>query len=247
MPEKEPAMYDIARMQRELQARGLNPGPVDGVMGGLTKAALQAFEVRVGLAADGVPDPAVWERLFPIRPAEPRETPVKPTAFLPWMAEAELQLGRHEVRDYGFLARWLKSDGKTLGDPRKLPWCGDLVETCIHLHLPNEPRLSNPYGARNWMTFGQKVEPGYGAVLVFWRTHPTKSWNGHVGFYAGEGTVRGVPSFFVLGGNQSNAVTRSWLAKDRLLGARWPKTFAYPGRLIVRVDAGGAVLSRNEA
>ena len=35
--------------------------------------------------------------------------------------------------------------------------------------------------------------------------------------------------FFVLGGNQSDAVTFARIAKSRLLGARWPATF--PSRL----------------
>ena len=36
-------------------------------------------------------------------------------------------------------------------------------------------------------------------------------------------------NFFVLGGNQSDAVTVARIAKSRLFGARWPTT--YPPRL----------------
>jgi len=50
---------------------------------------------------------------------------------LPWMVEAKKVMGLHENRDRAVLAKWLKSDGKTLGDPSKLPWCGDFVDTAI--------------------------------------------------------------------------------------------------------------------
>ena len=115
---------------------------------------------------------------------------------------------------------WLKRDGRSLGDPAKSPWCGDFVETCIRVGLPNEPLLgalgANPYWARNWLLFGQAVQPIPGAVLVFERGS-----GGHVGFALGQDDT----NFFVLGGNQSDAVTIARIAKSRLLGARWPATF----------------------
>ena len=48
---------------------------------------------------------------------------------------------------------------------------------------------------------------------------------GHVGFAAGQDDTH----FYMLGGNQSDAVTIARIAKSRLLGARWPAT--YPPRL----------------
>jgi uncharacterized protein (TIGR02594 family) len=119
---------------------------------------------------------------------------------------------------------WLKRDGRSLGDPSKDPWCGDFVETCIRIALPSEPLLgalgTNPYWARNWLLFGQAVQPIIGAVLIFERGP-----GGHVGFAIGHD----YRNFFVLGGNQSDAVTIARIAKSRLLGARWPAT--YPARL----------------
>jgi uncharacterized protein (TIGR02594 family) len=119
---------------------------------------------------------------------------------------------------------WLKRDGRSLGDPSKNPWCGDLVETCIRVALPVEPLLgalgTNPYWARNWLLFGQEVKQTPGAVLVF-----SRGSGGHVGFAMGQDDTH----FYVLGGNQSDAVTIARIAKSRLLGARWPST--YPPRL----------------
>jgi hypothetical protein len=48
---------------------------------------------------------------------------------------------------------WLKRDGRSLGEPFKNRWCGDFVETCIRMGLPDEPLLgalgTNPYWARH--------------------------------------------------------------------------------------------------
>ena len=77
---------------------------------------------------------------------------------LPWMLEAKKVNGLHEVSDKAALSKWLKSEGRTLGDPTKLPWCGDFVDTAMSLGLPGEPRPGplgqNPYWALNWLHFG---------------------------------------------------------------------------------------------
>lgn len=161
---------------------------------------------------------------------------------LPWMVEAKRLLGRHETRDKTWLMRWLASDGRTLGDPEKLPWCADFVETCIRLALPTEPfrgpLAENPYWARNWLRFGQAAQPTYGAVLVFERGS-----GGHVGFAVGQDN----DALFVLGGNQSNAVTVARIAKARLLGARWPAIVPPRPISLPTMTAGQINFSNNEA
>lgn len=209
----------MRQLQTGLKGLGHDPGPVDGLWGKRTEGALRALLVAAGkpVLADAVTD-------------------------LPWMAEAKRVLGRHEVRDNSWLRAWLRSDGKTLGDPAKLPWCGDFVETAIRLALPGEPfagaLAENPYWARNWLRFGAAIEPCYGAVLVFER-----GTGGHVGFAVGQDAT----TLHVLGGNQSNAVTVARIAKSRLLGARWPATFPRPiSARLPQMTAGGE-LSTNEA
>ena len=117
--------------------------------------------------------------------------------------------------------KWQKGIGVALTS--KNPWCGDFVETCIRMALPDEPLLgalgTNPYWARNWLLFGQETKPVTGAVLIFERGS-----GGHVGFAVGQDDTH----FYVLGGNQSDAVSIARIAKSRLLGARWPA--AYPPR-----------------
>lgn len=188
-------------LQGALSGLGHPPGPIDGIWGARTRGAVESL-----LAANG-------------RRGSASQT--QPVTDLPWMAEGKRLLGRHEARDRSWLMSWLRSDGRTLGDPAKLPWCGDFVETCLRLAQPAEPFPGalgqNPYWARNWLGLGVETRPTYGAVLVFERGS-----GGHVGFCVGASAT----DFYVLGGNQSNAVTVAPLARSRLLGARWPRTFA---------------------
>jgi TPR repeat protein len=48
-------LYAVADIQRALADLGLDPGPVDGKMGGKTRAAIRAAQQQLGLAIDGSP------------------------------------------------------------------------------------------------------------------------------------------------------------------------------------------------
>ena len=190
----------IRLIQSGLDKLGQSPGTIDGRWGVRTARALWHL-----IAANG------------------RAASLSPQGPLPWITEAKTALGRNEARDRSWLMDWLKRDGHSLGDPGKNPWCGDFVETSIRMGLTDEPLLgalgTNPDRARNWLMFGQAVQPITGAVLIFER-----GTGGHVGFAVGQDDTH----FYVLGGNQSDAVTVGRIAKSRLLGARWPAT--YPPR-----------------
>jgi uncharacterized protein (TIGR02594 family) len=207
-------MNSVFQVQSALKAAGYDPGPIDGLWGPKTAAAVSAW-------------------------AFARGKPVAPSEALPWMDEAKAMMGRHELTHNAELRAFLKSDGATLGDPAKLPWCGDFVQTCIRLGLPDEPFPgdlgANPYWARNWMLLGKETPLTYGAVVVF-----SRDGGGHVGFCVG-GDASTVA---VLGGNQSNTVSIARLSRSRLLGARWPSTF--PARPIILPSPAGA-MSHNEA
>ena len=122
-----------------------------------------------------------------------------------------------------------------------IPWCGLFVGHCIAATLPDEPLPNALLGARSWLGFGRPAEPGLGAVLVFWRGSKA-GWQGHVGFYAGEDSA----AWHVLGGNQSDSVSTARIARNRLLGARWPLTAAALAGGAVPAAA-DAALSLNEA
>ncbi len=53
----------VKYVQHQLERLGLRPGPVDGLVGPLTRAAVRAYQQRSGLAPDGVISPALVDRL----------------------------------------------------------------------------------------------------------------------------------------------------------------------------------------
>lgn len=53
----------LRAIQAGLNARGLDAGPADGILGPATRNAIAVFQSRNGLAADGFPTPALLERL----------------------------------------------------------------------------------------------------------------------------------------------------------------------------------------
>ena len=231
----------ILAIQKALVAAGFNPGPVDGIMGRATMAAIREFRLAAGLinpVATTVShfDPDMLAAVFR------GEAPPIPPHDAPWLDIGWKKLLLHEKAQNKSLWDWLKIGGGAVGDPSQIPWCGDYVETCIALALPNEPLPTLPYLARSWMKFGiEAKEPSPGAVAVFYRGDP-KGPFGHVGFYVSEDKNY----YHILGGNQGNRVSVSRLSKKRLLGFRWPSTYAYSGANVVIADRGGTV-SVNEA
>ena len=55
---------EVEQIQQRLKALGLYRGPLDGVYGGGTEAAVRAFQQQGGLAADGAVGGATWKALF---------------------------------------------------------------------------------------------------------------------------------------------------------------------------------------
>jgi peptidoglycan hydrolase-like protein with peptidoglycan-binding domain len=43
----------VRQVQQALQKKGINPGPIDGVFGPLTKEAVRSFQDRYGIKASG--------------------------------------------------------------------------------------------------------------------------------------------------------------------------------------------------
>lgn len=63
-PDHEPLSLDtVEQMQKQLNERGFDAGPEDGVLGPSTRSGLRAFQQSEGLRADGYPDPDSLERL----------------------------------------------------------------------------------------------------------------------------------------------------------------------------------------
>lgn len=219
---------DTKALQERLIALGYSVGPAgaDGIMGRNTIAAITRFQADQGLPIryPGTVGPITIEALNRGKVDAPMITGA---VIPPWVVEARRKIGLHEKTNNKTLRDYLKSDGNTLGDPAVLPWCGDFQETIIALTLPTEPMVDNPYYALNWKKFGVPIESvSLGAIAPFERRDGNgKLIGGHIGTIVGHDKTH----YHVLGGNQSNAITVSRIAKDRLSGPlRWPKTYPLP-------------------
>lgn len=238
-------MKDI---QQQLAALGYRPGPIDGVWGRQTQAAVREFQRHHGLTVDGIIGPRTLAALFPgtgpstVPSASPTTDLNDPT--LVWFQEARRLLGTREKPGVGnnpLILDWASDLGLKAYKADDIPWCGLFVGHCISSTLDTEPTPTRLLSARAWERFGIPTEPTPGAVMVFWRGKPD-SGLGHVGFYAGEDST----AYRILGGNQSDSVSIAWIAKSRFVNARWPTTVPpRPARQIVvaRTDT----LSWNEA
>jgi uncharacterized protein (TIGR02594 family) len=207
-------------IQQALKDKGFDPGPVDGVWGRATIAAVIRFQTANALTPDGVVGPATRAALLTATPTPVPTTAAVAGTFLPWFEEAKHLVGTKEVlgpKSNPTILDWATSlDINYKGDD--IPWCGLFVAHCIGATLPQEVLPGNPLGARQWERFGDSTTARLGAIMVFWREKPT-SGKGHVGFYVGEDET----AYQILGGNQTDSVCLTWLDKKRLVAARWPK------------------------
>jgi len=141
-----------------------------------------------------------------------------------------------------------------------IPWCGLGVSiSCLRAgkRIPEGPLY-----ALNWAKFGTPVAlrqglmvdlplifanallASLGDVLVFDRTQPgATTRSGHVGFYIGEDS----DYYRVLGFNQGDAVSFTWIAKRRCVAIRRPEYHTPPASVRpFRLKRSGAI-SENEA
>lgn len=134
-----------------------------------------------------------------------------------WLKIAETYTGLSEIRGPKHNSKiigWLDKLGAWWRDD-ETPWCGVFVAHCMQdVGLPYPTFYMR---AKAWEDYGSllrrdRLAPG--AILVF-----DRAGGGHVGFYVGEDAGH----YFVLGGNQGNAVSVMKLGKSRLLASRWPK------------------------
>ena len=122
-----------------------------------------------------------------------------------------------------------------------IPWCGLFAAFIAYLRMKVAGEVVKlPLWARSWAKYGVKADvPSLGDVLVFERP----GGGGHVGFYIAEDSL----TYHVLGGNQSNKVCITRVAKSRLIAARRPPYKNKPAAVKPYKVAAGGTLSTNEA
>lgn len=160
-----------------------------------------------------------------------------------WLSTARQLIGTKETpgpSDNPTIVSWAKKIGGWEGgyyQHDEIPWCGLFVAHCL-----SENGVTPPKGflsALAYKDWGDTCDPAIpGTILVFGR-----KGGGHVGFYVSEDDT----AFHVLGGNQSDAVNITRVAKDRLVAAVWPTGqskgwFSSPVHV-----SNNSELSRNEA
>ncbi|HZG44916.1 MAG TPA: TIGR02594 family protein [Allosphingosinicella sp.] len=164
------------------------------------------------------------------RPSPPAE-PV-------WVRIARELIGTREVpgpRHNGLIAKgWARLGAGWFNDD-ETPWCGFFVAHCVQAAGLKYPKGGSFARAKAWLDWGVASAPVIGAVAVFGRIG-----GGHIGFVVGESATH----LYVLGGNQSNAVSIAPITKRRLLGLRWPRGHS-PGTIKLPRMSGGQV-SRSE-
>lgn len=202
------------------------------------KAFTQAEVIRLDDVLDELDVPTIETAMGAGAPA-PEGTPR-------WVATARSYLGTREIvgpQHSSTIMGWIAALGaKVLGVAVKddeTPWCGTFMAQVMFASKIATPPVA--VRAASWGSWGRElISPRLGAVLVF-----TRQGGGHVGLYVGERS----DAYRVLGGNQGNAVSETWIAKTRLAkgGIRWPSGELLPdtGRILLAND--GKPLSGNEA
>ena len=141
--------------------------------------------------------------------------------------------------DNPLILSWAKETGLANSyNDDGIPWCGLFM--AVVAKRAGKAIVDGPLWARNWATFGKTAdEAQLGDVLVFRRAEGS----GHVGLYVGED----YGAYHVLGGNQSDGVTITRIARDRCIAVRRPSYKTAPVTAKpVQLAASGA-LSANEA
>lgn len=73
----------VASLQRELKAAGINPGPVDGIFGPKTEAAVKQYQAKQRLQVDGKAGTHTWHALHTDGFDPPKSSKTAPAAGTP--------------------------------------------------------------------------------------------------------------------------------------------------------------------
>lgn len=245
-------MYNLKEVQRALKAKGFNPGPIDGLEGPKTDAAIVAFKRSIGYRARPYLGPLTLAALLNERvdPAKNKATGKVPSKRPPWLKVAYTYIGLREIkgsRHNPKIVEWWKKLGLHFRDD-ETPWCAGFVNGVIEeAGFRSPPKYDAAARGWDWTGHGAKLSgPCVGAIVTFWRGKKS-SGTGHIGFVVGK-DQKG--NLMVLGGNQGNAVNIKPFSLSRVLSYRWPDGSPMPtktGMDTLPVVMSNGKLSTNEA
>ena len=159
----------------------------------------------------------------------------------PILVQARHLFGIVEVKGDGsnpLIMSWAKETGLTsMYSDDSVPWCGLFMAACAK--RAGEPVPPLALRALNWANYGAPARFAMlGDVLTFKR-----DGGGHVGLYVGDDK----DAYHVLGGNQSDQVCITRIAKTRLYAIRRSLYKERPPNVrVIKLEASGE-LSHNEA
>lgn len=204
----------------------------DGVFGKQTEAAVRAYQAAHGLKVSGRIGTDTAKALDGDSPLPPMAVPLPSVKTIaPWLTTMRAITGEKEYpgsEDSPFVLGMAREIGKrfpSLADYCKeyshdaIPWCGLTVAYVMAFNgiCPVRKQDGASYGflwADDWKYFGEPSQPRPGAVMVF-----TRAGGGHVSMYEDETPTH----YIVRGGNQSDMVNVTNIAKEKFTTARWPK------------------------
>lgn len=105
----------VSDLQRRLEAAGFDPGPVDGIFGSRTRAAVIRFQRARSLTVDGIVGPQTWGALLNEVPGGPAPPP--PASAQHWTLPASIRAaGDAQYVRYDDAPVW--NDGRNCSGPR---------------------------------------------------------------------------------------------------------------------------------
>ncbi|PTL76870.1 peptidoglycan-binding protein [Vitiosangium sp. GDMCC 1.1324] len=219
--------------QKELKAAGFNPGPLDGIFGPKTEAAVKAFQKSHGLVQDGIIGPKTWsalkgDRFDPAHPKPPSTGGNKPPSTggtggtggvdggaapgskqQKMLAEAATHIGFHEG------AGNANPFSKFFGRPGEA-WCADFVSYCatkagLHMNTASAQGVQDAITKQGNWKGRNNPQPG-DAVTFDWQGK--NGWADHVGMVEKTFKKDGKLWIQTIEGNSSDQVRRRQYPAD---------------------------------